>query len=126
MKNYGLIKAAIFVAIVGAVLSLAAPAEAYKQNPQRKFGRGLHNVMYGWTEIPVTIHKVDQEFGPAAATSYGLVKGTTNAVGRTIVGIFEMITFPIKGKRGYDPIIEPEFMLERWHDDIVPIWNSDK
>jgi putative exosortase-associated protein (TIGR04073 family) len=127
MKHYGLLKVALFAAVIGIALSLADSAEAYKQNPRRKFARGVHNVMYGWTEIPTTVHNVDREYGPAAATSFGLVKGITNAVGRTVVGAYEMLTFPIKnGRRGYDPIIEPEFMLRSWHDDIVPIWNSDK
>src|SRR5262245_43127067 len=90
-----LMKFALIVSVAAFVLSLCAPAQAYHQNPQRKFGRGMANALFGWTEIPRQIHHVNEDEGPAAAVTFGLVKGLTEGIGRTFVGIYEMVTFPI-------------------------------
>jgi putative exosortase-associated protein (TIGR04073 family) len=142
MKHFGTLKAILFLAIAGATLSLTATADAYRpttqrkfgrgayslyQSPQDKLGRGVHNVMFGWAEVPGQIHKTDIAKGPAAGVSLGAVKGVTSGIGRTLVGIFETVTFLIPNKHGYGPILEqPEFLGEKWHDQIIPIFDHDK
>jgi putative exosortase-associated protein (TIGR04073 family) len=122
-----LFKAAFCVAALGGMFYLATPAQAYHQNPMRKFGRGLGNVMGGWTEVPFQVHKVDVEEGPIAAYTYGVAKGTTYFVGRTVTGFWEMLTFPLPngGGRGYDPIFRPEFPLHDFNDSIFFFLGDD-
>jgi putative exosortase-associated protein (TIGR04073 family) len=43
--------------------------------PTRKLGRGLSNMVFGWSEIPVTIAKINKDEGNSAAAGYGVVRG---------------------------------------------------
>ncbi|MEY2600577.1 MAG: hypothetical protein RLZZ142_2836 [Verrucomicrobiota bacterium] len=76
------------------------------QNPIRKLSRGLSNVTFGATEIPVTWHSVNVRHGNAAAFSYGLVSGVGRTLARLGAGIYDIVTFPIPSNRGsYSPIL---------------------
>ena len=91
--------------------SAAAALEA-KSGPIRKLSRGLANTVAGVLEIPLTISKVGNEEGPVAALSWGLLNGCGAALGRTLVGVVELATFPFPlGDIGYRPLLEPEFLL---------------
>jgi putative exosortase-associated protein (TIGR04073 family) len=68
------------------------PAADY--GPTRKLGRGLSNMVFGCTEIPVTIGKVNEEEGNAAAAGYGVIRGTGRALARFGVGFYEVILWP--------------------------------
>ena len=82
------------------------------QNPARKLGRGLANMLGGLIEVPVTISRVSQEEGPVAGLSVGLLYGVGAAVTRTVVGAAEILTFPFPlPDIGYGPILLPEFLL---------------
>jgi hypothetical protein len=41
--------------------------------PTRKLGRGLSNMVFGWSEIPVTITTINTREGNSAAAGYGEV-----------------------------------------------------
>ncbi|HEY2801568.1 MAG TPA: exosortase system-associated protein, TIGR04073 family [Chthoniobacterales bacterium] len=84
------------------VLGLALPALADIQDPPsadygptRKLGRGLSNMLFGWSEIPVTIATVNEREGNAAGASYGVVRGTGRAFARFGVGFYEALLWPI-------------------------------
>ena len=49
------------------------PANEY--GPTRKLGRGLSNVVFGITELPVQIARVNEREGNSAALGYGVVRG---------------------------------------------------
>jgi putative exosortase-associated protein (TIGR04073 family) len=94
---------------------VAAPAAAWdpfvEQNPIRKLGRGIANVVSSTLEIPlgmVTVNRVD---GPIAGATSGTLLGVAAGLLRAGVGAFEIVTFPapLPGL-GYDPIVEPEFL----------------
>jgi putative exosortase-associated protein (TIGR04073 family) len=63
--------------------------------PTRKLGRGFGNVVYGWTEIPVTMMQVNSQEGNNAAWGYGLVKGIGRSFFRFGTGWYEIFTFPV-------------------------------
>ena len=77
----------------------------------RKLGRGLANTFFGIAEIPIQIQKTMDQEGSGAAATYGVVKGLGHFFMREGVGIYEILTFPIPFPRYYEPIIEPEFLL---------------
>jgi putative exosortase-associated protein (TIGR04073 family) len=79
------------------------------QGPTRKLGRGIANLLFGSTEIPVTIGRVNKEEGNAAAASYGVVRGVGRSAARHVVGLAEILTFP--------------FPL--WHSSYGPYLPSD-
>ena len=99
------------------LLALAPSAQAgatmdHIAPPLRKLGRGLANMTTGGLELPYKICAVNDEQGPLAAISVGVVAGVGAAVTRTVAGMVEVGTFlfPL-GQYGYGPLIKPEFLL---------------
>ena len=80
--------------------------------PLRKLGRGLANAGTGFLEVPYKIWAVNEEQGPVAAISVGVLAGMGAAVTRTVAGAVEAATFlfPL-GRYGYGPLVKPEFLL---------------
>lgn len=60
-----------------------------------KFTRGVVNTLFGWTELAKT--PIDMSQGPKKnifkTVFVGIPYGVLKAVGRTGVGLFEMLTF---------------------------------
>ena len=104
----GIILIVIFIAIFTCVSS-----DCYAQNMLRKFGRGLANIVTGPVEILREIEAAFFDEGPAAAVTYGVVSGIYKTVLREIVGVYEVVTFPIPLPAEYMPILEPEFLLSQ-------------
>jgi putative exosortase-associated protein (TIGR04073 family) len=77
----------------------------------RKFGRGIANITTSAFEIPKSIQESLYDDGPVAAATYGLFDGIFKFVVRTVVGVFEVVTFPIPIPADYAPIVEPEFLF---------------
>ena len=76
-----------------------------------KLFRGLTNAVTGWLEIPKQISQTYQESGPGPAFTWGFVKGIGCAVARSVVGGYEIVTFPFPIPEGYRPIMQPEYVL---------------
>lgn len=62
--------------------------------PTRKLGRGISNVLFGFTELPNTMCKVNSTQGNAATFSYGVTKGIGRSLFRFGIGWYEIVTFP--------------------------------
>jgi putative exosortase-associated protein (TIGR04073 family) len=100
--------------------------------PIRKLGRGFSNALFGICEVLIQPYKVNEKEGGIAALTYGVFKGVFYFIGREVVGVFEIITFPIPlpgasttkynwSSWGYGPLLEPEwiFTIEDNPYDIV-------
>ena len=75
--------------------------------PTRKLGRGISNVLFGWSELPTTIAKINQDEGNSAAAGYGVVRGVGRSALRIGAGLAEIFTFPVPIARGtYYPLLE--------------------
>ena len=75
--------------------------------PTRKLGRGVSNLLFGWSELPATIAKINQDEGNSAAAGYGVVRGVGRSIMRIQAGIFEIISWPVPVVRGtYYPVLE--------------------
>lgn len=93
-----------------------AAAVAQSATPLRKLSRGLANSLTGVLAIPLTISDVGQVEGPIAALSWGLLLGAGAAITRTLIGLADVITFPIPlSTIGYEPLLQPEFLLQPEH-----------
>ena len=90
--------------------------------PTRKLGRGLSNMLYGWTEIPVTIARINTNEGNAAAASYGVVRGTGRAFARFGVGFYEALLWPISiYKDTYRPVLPSDIpWIHRGYAEFPP------
>jgi len=88
-----------------------APA-AYAQDAGTKLLRGAVNALTGSLELPFTVFKVSKNEGYPRGLTYGLGKGLVNGLHRTIVGIYEVVTFPIPIPADYESILAPETLFD--------------
>ena len=97
--------------------------------PVMKLARGIANVAFCVLELPMQWAEVTENHGAIAGITYGTLKGVYFVLVRGVVGVVEIVTFPIPlpdcpdfpedGGSGYGPILKPEW--------IVPIgkdWNG--
>jgi putative exosortase-associated protein (TIGR04073 family) len=103
---------ALVLGLALVVSALAAPTPAQARTPAHKFGRGLANLALGVMEIPAGIIEEDRRNGPLSAASLGFAKGVGGFAPRTLVGLYEVVTFPAPVPRGYRPILEPDYPWE--------------
>lgn len=79
------------------------------QGPTRKLGRGISNLLFGWSELPTTVAKVNDVEGNSAAAGYGVVRGVGRSALRMQAGLFEILTWPFPAVRGsYFPVLESD------------------
>src|ERR1700688_2595135 len=97
MKNSFLLLLALFR--VPVVLADIQDPPSNDYGPTRKLGRGLSNFFLAPAEVPVTIAKINNEEGNAAATSYGVVRGLGRAGTRHIAGFLEILLWPVPAWR---------------------------
>ncbi len=120
-----LAKKALLVGMVLAVTAVIA-FEVNAGDPFRKLGRGVVNVAFGALEIPMKVYDVNKDEGGLAGCTYGLFKGIGYCIAREVIGVIEIVTFPMPlpgatdSKRdagwGYGPFIEPEWVVGPDHD----------
>jgi putative exosortase-associated protein (TIGR04073 family) len=105
-------KEKITVAVVIALMITVITSACYAQDMTRKLGRGVGNVLTGWIELPKNIYDTSVESNVFAGLTLGTVKGIGKTVMRTAVGAYETATFPFPVPEDYQPIIEPEFVIQ--------------
>jgi putative exosortase-associated protein (TIGR04073 family) len=93
------------------VLTLVA-STSYAQDPAKKLGRGVANVLTGWVELPKNIYDTSVEDNPLSGLTIGLAKGVGMTIVRTGAGVYETVTFPFPIPEGYEPVLEPEFVFK--------------
>jgi len=91
---------------------------AQEQTALSKLSRGFTNLTMGWMELGKQPMKVKQEHGDGAGDiagmSWGIVKGFTHFIGRTVVGVYEIATFFIPS---FEPVIEPEYIFSEEEEE---------
>ncbi|MBU0684169.1 MAG: exosortase system-associated protein, TIGR04073 family [Candidatus Omnitrophota bacterium] len=86
------------------------PGVANASGPLEKLGRGIVNVLISPLEIP----KGMGDLGMFTGMTWGVLKGTFNVVKRSVVGIYEVISFPVPVPKDYEPILtDPETLLKK-------------
>jgi putative exosortase-associated protein (TIGR04073 family) len=103
-----------FAVLFLAVLNVHAEVDQQPRghNALRKLGRGCSNLLFGIVEVPNQVTKVTSDQGGAAGVTYGVGKGLCRWFAREVVGVYEIITFPIPMPRGYKPVMQPEYPNE--------------
>ena len=93
------------------VVSIVTPA--FCDDALKKLGRGVCNIGTCPMEVFEQIKRVNNDDGPMAACSYGVVKGVAMLFVRATVGVYEFVTFPFPVPKDYKPILtDPEFFFE--------------
>ena len=96
------------IGILVVIMVLAVASSAFAQDPGSKLFRGLINTATGFLEFPITVYKTSVNDGYPKGLTYGLARGLVNGVYRTLVGLYEIVTFPIPAPAGYESIMDPE------------------
>ena len=108
-----------FAATAGADIQ-DPPAADY--GPTRKLSRGIANIFLAPAEIPVTIGKVNEDEGNAAAATFGVIKGSGRAFARFGVGFYEALLWPIPVYKGtYYPVLRSDIpWIHRGYSEFPP------
>lgn len=77
---------------VGAFADIQCPPMA-QQGPVRKFGRGISNIAFGITELPVTFARINDTEGNSAAFGYGIHLGLSRSFYRIGKGFYDVFSF---------------------------------
>ncbi len=85
--------------------------KSFAGDPIRKLSRGLVNTAFGWVEIPAEFFREADMSADVGGFMAAPFKGIAKAIGRTIVGIYEVATFIIPLPSRYRHLIEPEFVF---------------
>ncbi len=99
-----------YVMLLGCLLSLAvghSTAQALGHSAGDKLTRGVANTFQGILEVPRHVGNTTETQGLLTGVTVGLGKGLGYGVLRTLVGLYEVVTFPIPIPEGYAPIIQP-------------------
>ncbi len=101
--------AALFLGLAATMRADIHDPPSNDYGPTRKLGRGVSNLLFGWSELPTTIAKINETEGNSAAAGYGVVRGVGRSIMRIQAGLFEILTFPVPVVRGtYFPILESD------------------
>ena len=101
------------------LLFAAGPARAEERQAAQNSGRsaatklfrGVANAATGWIEVPKQMSLEWEGKGAKRGLTVGLARGLGWAVGRTVLGLYEAVTFPISAPNDYHPIMNPEYVL---------------
>ena len=117
---------AAFVLLAFASVSFADIHEPpkTKYTKSRKLGRGVANIVYGWTEIPMTMHRWSELHTEQAAGVFtaGFMQGAQRAGARLKYGFYEVINFqrPLY-KDSYRPAMADIYYLPiRGYEEFPP------
>jgi len=100
----------LFVCFI-VITMLGMAAQCYAQDPAKKLGRGLGNILTGWIELPKNIYDTSVEENVLSGITMGLAKGIGMTIVRTGAGVYETVTFPFPIPEDYQPVLEPEFVF---------------
>lgn len=86
----------------------------------RKAVRGGQNLAFGLvTDVPRTIYYESRDHGALYGVSVGLFKGIGLGTIRTVVGLYELLTFPIP-VNDYEPVVLPAYPFEPGPTEAFP------
>ena len=82
--------------------------------------RGLANTGLGVVvELPKTVYYDTLEDGPLYGLTVGILEGLSWGIARTLVGVYEIVTFPFPIPEGYRPIYRPSYPYEPGKTDVA-------
>jgi putative exosortase-associated protein (TIGR04073 family) len=101
----------ILVVLLVVVAMMGMATQCFAQDPAKKLGRGLANILTGWVELPKNIYETSVEENVLSGLTMGLAKGIGMTIVRTGAGVYETVTFPFPIPEDYQPVLEPEFVF---------------
>jgi putative exosortase-associated protein (TIGR04073 family) len=97
------------------ILMLGASPSFAKDDAFTKFGRGMANIVISPAELYTQPIMMSDDHPVSMALFGGIMKGLAVCVAREVVGVVEVVTFPLPlPKVGYGPIIKPATTFTDW------------
>ena len=112
-------RAVLVVLLVIFIMGLSH--SAFAKDGGDKFFRGAINVLTGVVEVPLTIKEEWVNSNNAAIGIFaGTLKGSCRAIGRTLSGVWDVLTFPFAIPKGYEPLAKPDYVIEKSEGSVTP------
>ena len=98
----------------GALMTVpSVHAESYIQGFSNKVSQGLANIAFGFVELPKNVINISNEQSIFVGMTWGVIRGVGHSVGRTLVGVGELVTSPIPTKE----FAAPAYVWDRFSED---------
>lgn len=95
-----------------------------KYTKTRKLGRGVANIIYGWTEIPATMYRAGERHTEQASGIYVayMFQGIQRAGARLKYGFYEVINFqrPLYKDSYRPPMEDINYLPIRGYEEFPP------
>ncbi|MFH1655834.1 MAG: exosortase system-associated protein, TIGR04073 family [Candidatus Omnitrophota bacterium] len=119
MKKTKVFKISNIMLLAAIMLGFFAPY-SFAQDPVKKLCRGALNTATSLIEFPKNIFDTGREDGVGMGVTYGVIKGAFHFARRTIVGLYEIATFPIPMPKDYEPILtDPEYFFGKEEEQTI-------
>lgn len=106
--------------LIGGSFTTVFAEESAMPSAAQKAIRGLANSGLGVVaELPKTIYYDTLEDGPLYGLTVGVLEGLSWGIARTLVGVYEVVTFPFPVPEGYRPIYQPQYPFEAGKTDLA-------
>ena len=115
MKKHALKLLLTTLLIVTSSISFADEQQSYGSKVGNKALNGFANLTTSALEIPKNIINTTNDSNVAWGFVGGLAKGILNTVGRMMVGLTDLITFPLPTK----PFIYPKYVWDDFDEDTT-------
>ncbi len=110
----------VSVVLVSGPVVAAFAEEVISPAAAQKAVRGLANTGLGVVvELPKTVYYDTLEDGPLYGLTVGVLEGLSWGIARTLVGVYEIVTFPFPIPEGYRPIYKPGYPYEPGKADVA-------
>lgn len=118
MKRFAAAICVMFVLLLMVPWTASAQEEASRIT--QKALRGVANTTLGLiVDWPKTIYYESRDQGIGHGLTVGFLKGLGLGITRTLVGIYELVTFPIPYPKGYRSILRPDYPFEPGETDLA-------
>jgi len=108
------------VVVIGGLVARAMAEEMVPPAAAEKAVRGMANAGLGVVvELPKTVYYDTLEDGPLYGLTVGVLEGLSWGIARTLVGIYEVVTFPFPAPEGYRPILTPAHPYQPGKTDVA-------
>ena len=108
------------VVVIGGLVPRAMADEMVPPAAAEKAVRGIANTGLGVVvELPKTVYYDTLEDGPLYGLTVGVLEGLSWGVARTLVGVYEVVTFPFPAPEGYRPILTPAYPYQPGKTDVA-------
>ena len=119
MKLLGMV-VFVSVVLVSGLVTAAFAEDMVPPAAAEKAVRGLANTGLGLgVELPKTVYYDTLEDGPLYGLTVGVLEGLSWGIARTLVGIYEVVTFPFPAPEGYRPIYKPDYPHQPGRTDLA-------